>query len=115
MRKSIWLNPPLERLVAQCGTAKGRDGKFSRRLGEIVERYDTIMKLIPVPDITDTEKMIIGKIICGSVITPLTIRRMDESVMDCATGTAAERQALAEKISSWSVTERLAIIESLGI
>lgn len=115
MRKQIWINPPLERLIEQCGHAKGRDGKFSRRLGDVVERYETIIKLTPVPELTDDEKMILGEVICGSIISPLTINRMDESVMYCATGTEVERQALSEKVSNWSVAERMAVIESLGI
>lgn len=115
MKKTIWINPPLERLITQCGNAKGRDGKFSRRLGEVVERYETIMKLTPVPEMTDDEKMILGEVVSGSVVSPLTINRMDESIMYCATGTEAERQALAKKVAGWSVVERMAVIESLGI
>lgn len=79
------------------------------------ERYEVIMKLTPVPELAEAEKLIINEIICGSVISPLTIKRMDESVAYCATGTEAERHALAEKISGWSVAERMAVIESLGI
>ena len=114
-RKTIWLNPPLERLVDQCGDAKGRDGKFSRRLGDIVERYEAIIKNTSVPELTADEKMIIGEIICGSVVTPLTIKYMHESVLDCASGTADERQVLSDKIAMWSAAERVAVIESLGL
>lgn len=119
MKKTIWLNPPLMNLLGELEDASNpkdrRSGKFSRCLGDIVERYDVIMKLTPVPDLTDDEKMIIGEVFCGSVISPLTINRIDESIMYCATGTEAERQALAKKVASWSVAERMAVIESLGI
>jgi hypothetical protein len=114
-RKQIWLNPPLERLVIECGKAKGRDGKFSARLGDIVERYEVIMKLTETPEFTDTEKMILSEVVCGSVINPTTIRHMSESIMDCATGTQEERLALKKIIEELSPAERISTIESLGV
>jgi hypothetical protein len=114
-RKQIWMSPSLERLNEQCGKAKGRDGTFSRRLGEIVERYEVIMKLTVAPELTDTEKMIIGEVVCGSIITPTTIRHMGESIMDCASGTNEERKALHDKIIKLSPSERIALIESLEL
>lgn len=44
MRKTIYMNDPLIKLKEQT-----TNGGFSRRLGEIVERYDIIMKLTPEP------------------------------------------------------------------
>lgn len=113
-RKQIWLNPPLERLAEQA-TGKGRDGTFSRRLGDIVERYEVIMKLTSVPELTDTEKMILGEVICGSVINPTTIRHMSESILDCATGTNDERQKFSKTIADLTPAERIALIELLGL
>jgi hypothetical protein len=113
-RKQIWMNPPLERLAEQA-TGKGRDGTFSRRLGDIVERYDALMKLTPVPELTDEEKMIIGAVVCGSVISPLTIKYMDESVIESGAGSSEFLQQLSGKVKTWSVAERIAVIESLGI
>ena len=113
-RKQIWLNPPLERLAEQC-TGKGRDGTFSRRLGDIVERYEVLMKLATVQELSDTEKMIIGEVVCGSVISPTTIRHMPESIMDCVTGTKEERIELSRAVKTLSMTERMSLIESLGV
>lgn len=113
-RKQIWLNPPLERLAEQC-TGKGRDGTFSRRLGDTVERYDVLMKLTPVPELTDEEKMILGAVVCGSVISHLTIKYMDESVLESGAGNPESLQLLSDKVKSWSMAERMAVIESLGI
>jgi len=113
-RKQIWMNPPLERLAEQS-QGKGRDGTFSRRLGDIVERYEVLMKLTPVQELSDIEKMIIGEVICGSVISPTTIRHMPESIMDCATGTKEDRVTLSKAIKTLSMAERIAIIESLGV
>ena len=115
MRKQIWMNPPLERLAEQCKPARGRDGQFSRRLGDIVERYEAIIKVTPVPDLTEEETMILGAVICGSPVSSLTIKYMDESILESGASTAENRQQLAEKIKSWSVAERVAAIESLGI
>jgi len=113
--KTIWMNPPLKRLHKELGEAKGREGKFSRRLGDIVERYGVIMSLTRVPDMTNTEKMILGEVVCGSVLSPTTIKYMDESVIDAATGTDTEPAALSKKIASWSPAERIAAIESLRV
>ncbi|MCM0758469.1 hypothetical protein M7775_07765 [Sporomusa sphaeroides DSM 2875] len=113
-RKQIWMNPPLK-LLAEKSEGKGRDGTFSRRLGDIVERYEVMLKLTPAIELSDTEKMIIGEVVCGSVINPTTIRHMPESIMDCATGSIEERTVLREKVAKLSPAERIALIESLGL
>lgn len=114
-RKQIWMSPPLERLNEQCGKAKGRDGTFSRRLGEIAERYEIMLKLTPPTDLSDAEKMIMDEVICGSVVDLLMIRHMGESIMDCASGTPDERKFLHDKITHSSPAERIALIESLDL
>ncbi|QHZ51213.1 hypothetical protein [Paenibacillus larvae] len=114
-RKQIWMNPPLVKLAAECGKANGREGKFSARLGDVVERFDIIMKLTPAPEMNDIEKMILGEVVCGSALSPVTIKYMPESIMDAATGTEEEREALSRKVTTWSAAERIAAIESLGV
>ncbi|AUS03581.1 hypothetical protein BN12_30 [Paenibacillus phage BN12] len=114
-RKHIWMNPPLVKLAAECGKANGREGKFSARLGDVVERFDIIMKLTPAPEMNDIEKMILGEVVCGSALSPVTIKYMPESIMDAATGTEEEREALSRKVTTWSAAERIAAIESLGV
>jgi hypothetical protein len=114
-RKTIWMNPPLERLAEECGKANGREGKFSARLGDIVERFDILMKLTPIPVLSDTEKMILGEAFCGSTLSGVTIKYMPESIIDTTKGTEAERIALRDKVATWSSAERIAAIESLGV
>ncbi|QHZ52292.1 hypothetical protein [Paenibacillus larvae] len=114
-RKHIWMNPPLERLAAECGKANGREGKFSARLGDVVERFDIIMKLTPAPEMNDIEKMILGEVVCGSALSVVTVKYMPESIMDAATGTAEEREILSSKVGGWTAAERIAAIESLGV
>jgi len=114
-RKTVWMNQPLEKLAKECGKANGREGKFSARLGDVVERFDIIMKLTPAPEITDIEKMILGEVVCGSALSALTVKYMHESIMDAATGTEEERMTLRDKVITWSAAERIAAIESLGV
>jgi hypothetical protein len=118
MRKSIWLNPPLQRLLEKLGDASApqdrRSGQFSRRLGDIVERYDIIMKLTPAPELTDDEEFILAEAVCGSMIDILKVKYLQESIEACSVGTPETRRGLAEKVAAWSPAERLAAIESMG-
>lgn len=115
MRETVWMNDPLLDLKEQLD-AEGLGDGFSQRLGDIVERYQVIMKLTPAIELTDIEKMIIGESICSSVLTPEKIRRMHDYLMDCEDiGTFDERKALHDKIESVDAAGRIAIIESLGL
>ncbi|MEV2729561.1 hypothetical protein ABNC73_12905 [Paenibacillus larvae] len=114
-RKTVWMNQPLEKLAKECGKANGREGKFSARLGDIVERFDIIMKLTPIPELSDIEKMILGEVVCGSTLSPVTVKYMPKSIVDAATGTPEERETLSRKVEGWSAAERIAVIESLGV
>ncbi|MDT2262233.1 hypothetical protein P7H06_25885 [Paenibacillus larvae] len=73
------------------------------------------MKLTPVPELSDIEKMILGEVVCGSVLSTVAVKYMPESIMDAATGTAEERMTLRDKVITWSAAERIAAIESLGV
>lgn len=110
-RKQIWMNPPLEKLADQFKD-KTRNGTFSRRLGDIVERYEAIMANTTVPAMTDEEKMVLGAAVCGSMLTPVAIRYLHESIADLGIAGAKE---LAERVQQWTAAERIAAIESLGI
>jgi hypothetical protein len=108
------MNGPLEKLVEEVGKASGRAGKFSARLGDIVERYDLIIRLTPVPELSDVEKMILKEVVCGGNLSPTLIRHMSESVMDC-TGNIDERIALRDKIVLLTPAERIAVIEAMDL
>jgi hypothetical protein len=110
-RKQIWMNPPLERLAEQA-TGKGRDGTFSRRLGDIVERYEAIIANTPVPSMTDDEKMILGAAVSGSVLSTITIKYLHEGISDLGIAGAIE---LAKRVQEWTAAERIVAIESLNI
>lgn len=108
MRKNIYMNPPLDQLLEET-----KPGKFSQRIGDVVERYNIIMKLTDLPELTEDETMIMSEVICGSAITPTMIRSMHWSVMD-AQGSEDTKKNLADKIEQLSPAERIKLIESLG-
>ncbi|EGO63521.1 hypothetical protein [Acetonema longum] len=118
MKKTIWMNDPLIRLQESLPDASSpknrRSGGFSQRLGDVVERYEIMLKLTPAPALTEEETMIMSEVVCGSMVSDLSIKYMQDSILDAATGTAEERKALSEKAAGWSPTERLALIESMG-
>jgi len=114
-KKTIWMNEPLTRLNDSLEKVGGRGGKFSSRLGDVVERYDLIIRLTPVPHLSDTEKMILGEVICGSALSAASIKWMHDSVLDCASGTQEEQHELSRKIVALTAAERIALIESLGL
>ena len=87
--------------------------KFSQRLGEVVERYDIILSLTKIPELTEDEIMIISEVVCGSAITPTMIKSMHWAVMD-AQGDEETKRNLADKIELLSPTQRIKLIESLG-
>ena len=106
-KKTIYMNEPLTDL------AKKTPSNFSRRLGEIVERYQTMLKLEPIPGLSETESEIMGEVVAGSVIDARKIRGLHLDPLDAATGTAAEKKALAEKIKPLTAGQRLALIEKV--
>ena len=107
-KKTIYTNPPIERLIEAS-----QPMKFSQRLGEVVERYEILLKLTEIPKFNQDEIMILSEVVCGSAITPTMIRSMHWSVMD-AQGDKDIKKALADKIEKLSPAQRIKLIESLG-
>lgn len=128
-RKTIWMNPPLQKIADAvdsegAGKKQGRGGGFSPRLGDIVGRYDVIMRMTPAPDLTEAEIEILSEVLAGSAIvsgseydTPAitVLKFMHMSILDCASGTEADRKALSKKAEKWTAAEKIAIVESLGL
>lgn len=108
MRKNIYMNPPLNQLLETT-----EQGKFSQRIGEVVERYDIIIKLTEIPEFTESEIMILSEVVCGSVVSPAMIRGMHLNVID-AQGDKDVKKALADKIEQLTPAQRIKLIESLG-
>lgn len=115
MKRTIYMSEPLERLAAETRGDSRRTSGFSRRLGEIVERYQIMLDLDTPPELTETELAIMGEVLCGAVIDRRKIRGLHLDVLDAATGADADRKQLSEKIEALTAGQRLALVESLGL
>jgi len=107
-RPSIYLNPPLEKV----GQALRPGQSLSARLGEIAERYQLVCSQPPA--LNEQEQLILAQTLNGTLVEPLLIKYLDREIDDSDAGTEAERAALAEKIRSLTLAERVAAIERLG-
>lgn len=114
MKKTIYMNPPLEALAERTKGDSRRTSGFSQALGDIVERYQLILDLTPVPAFSDSEIAVLSEAICGSVVNARKIRGLHLDVLDCASGTPELRKALSSRLGSMLAAERLALIESMG-
>ena len=113
-KKTIYMNPPLEKLAEKTQGKSRREGGFSAALGDIVERYQILLDLTALPAFTDEDIFVLSEAICGSVIDTRKIRGLHLDVLDCASGTPETRQYLSELIEDMSASERLALIEKMG-
>ena len=109
--KQIYMNAPLVGLEAET---KESGGSFSARLGEIVERYQILLTLEKVPDFTDEEMDILNEVVFCNKIDRRKIRGLHLDVLDAATGTREERDALSRKVKEMGAGARLALIEKMG-
>ena len=106
MRKDLWMNPPLERVLKSATN-------FSRRLGDIVDRYELILKSAEAPIITKKERMILIDAFGSTIINETAIKNMDENILQSQVGTQEERKELAEKITRLNIVEKILIIEKI--
>lgn len=115
MKRTIYMSEPLERLAEETRGDSRRTSGFSRRLGEIVERYQIMLDLDTPPELTETELAIMGEVLSGSVIDRRKIRGLHLDVLDAATGTPADKKQLSAKIERLTAGQRLAMIEKIGL
>lgn len=109
--KQIYMNAPLAGLEADV---KARGGSFSARLGEIVDRYGILLDLEDGADFSDEEMEILNEVVFCNKIDRRKIRGLHLDVLDAATGTAEERNALSGKVEKMTAGQRLKLIETLG-
>ena len=112
-KRTIYMSEPLEKLAEKTKANDRRNGGFSRRLGEIVDRYEIIMDLTELPTFDDTETQILSEVICGSVISRSKVAGMHLDIIDASIGTQEQRAKLLRKIEALSIAQRLKLIESL--
>lgn len=115
MKRTIYMSEPLMRLAEETKGDSRRTSGFSRRLGEIVERYQIMLDLDTLPELTDTELAIVGEVLCGAVIDRRKIRGLHLDVLDATTGSDDDRKQLSGKIEALTAGQRLALVESLGL
>ena len=115
MKRTIYMSEPLERLADETRGDSRRTSGFSRRLGEIVERYRIMLDLNTLPELTDTELSIIGEVLCGAVIDRRKIRGLHLDVLDAATGISDDRKKLSAKIETLTAGQRLALVEKMKL
>lgn len=115
MRKTIYMSDPLIKLAEETRGDSRRTSGFSRRLGEIVERYKIMLDIDAqkLPELTDSELGILGEVVMGSVIDARKIRGLHLDPLDAATGTPEERKQLASKIEPLTAGQRLALVEKV--
>lgn len=107
-RRNIYLNDPLMKLAEKTASAKGG---FSRRLGEIVERYEALLNLEPIPNFSTDELSIVSDTVSSGYVTSQTVESLHIDVQYSPAGSDEERQALSKKIESMSPGQRLVLIE----
>ena len=115
MKRTIYMSDPLVRLAEKTRGDSRRTSGFSRRLGEIVERYQIMLDLDTLPELTDTELAIMGEVLCGAVIDRRKIRGLHLDVLDAAVGSDDDRKQLYKKIEALTAGQRLALVENLGL
>lgn len=109
-RKNIYMNDALEQLEE---TVKASETNFSARLGEIVARYQILLELEPLEELTPTEQDIMNEVIWGAVIDRRKVRGLHLDVLDTAIGTPDERNLLSKKIEEYTIGQRLKLIEQI--
>ena len=113
MKKMIYLSDPLYKLAEETKGTSRRTSGFSARLGEIVERYDIVMKLTPEPPKFSQEEMhILGEVLAGAKISTALIYSLGFEVQDSVLETPEIREALAKKIDAMTAAEKVKMIET---
>ena len=109
--KQVYMNPALAGLEADV---KESGGRFSARLGEIVERYSILLDLEELPEFSEVEMEILNEVIWGNIVDRRKVRGLHLDVLDAATGTQAAREELSRKVEEMGAGARLALIERFG-
>ncbi|CAW92205.1 hypothetical protein [Streptococcus equi] len=110
-KKSIYINGALEKVYDECNNGS-RNRKFSGRVTDIVERYDILMALTEIPELTPEQKMILGEAILGGFMDRNKIRYLPDAIADTDLDGCL---ALAKIVKDLDYTQRIKLIESINI
>ena len=101
-KKLIYLNPALKELDENTKT-----GKFSMRLGTIVEQYNLVNELTTTPDLSKTEKLILKELLRKQDFNAAMIEYMPQLVLMCSFGSEEERKNLSKILSEIEMVARV--------
>lgn len=101
-KKLIYLNPALKELDENTKT-----GKFSMRLGTIVEQYNLINELTTTPELSKTEKLILKELLRKQDFNAAMIEYMPQLVLMCSFGSEEERKNLFKILSEIEMVARV--------
>ena len=107
-KRTIYMSEPLIKLSESV-----QGGGFSRRLGEIVKRYQMAIDLYQMPDFTPQESAILSEAVTGAVIDARKIRGLHLDILDCM-GDDTVKIELSKKIESMTAAEKIVLIEKMG-
>lgn len=111
-KKSIYLTGELINIYDECNVTKERDRSFSGRVSDIVERYDVLMGLTEVPELSPDQKIILGEAILGGFVDRTKIRYLHYSIRDTEMDGCDE---LANFVEQLDYAQRIKLIEELGL
>lgn len=100
-----------EMLEAKAAAAE-RGLSLGKYLTDIANRYNSMVRMVRLPDFTPVEKQILAELVMGSTADANILRAMPESIFDSVIGTIEEKEALKDKIERLAPIERMAIIEA---
>lgn len=93
---------------------RSEGGSFNRRINDIGDRYNIIMSLTEVPEVTEEEEEILIRLLEGS-LNVLQVKRLDEAVLYSNYGDDKTKKELAEKVVNWSAAEVIALLEEYEV
>lgn len=100
-----------EMLEAKAAAAE-RGLSIGKYLTDIANRYNSMVRMVRLPDFTPVEKQILAELVMGGTADANILRAMPESIFDSVIGTIEEKEALKDKIERLAPIERMAIIEA---
>ncbi|HEO4177357.1 TPA: hypothetical protein ACQ0F8_001625 [Streptococcus agalactiae] len=110
-KKSIYINGALEKVYDEYSNST-KNRTFSGRVMDIVERYDVLMGLTEVPELTSEQQVVLGEAIMGSFMDRNKIRYLHDSVADTELNGCLE---LAKIIKNLDYIQRVKLIESINV
>ncbi|AKG28336.1 TPA: hypothetical protein ACQ99M_000087 [Streptococcus pyogenes] len=110
-KKSIYINGALEKVYDECCNGM-RNRTFSGRVMDIAERYDVLMGLTEIPELTPQQQMILGEAVLGAFMDRNKIRYLHDAIADTEIDGCLD---LAKIVRDLDYTQRLKLIESINI